>query len=73
MAIESDKKGSHKSKKGGKHTKDIIANFRVVPIPTDNGLVHRIIINSDDDYRSCSMVISVAGEDTDTHVKILSY
>lgn len=66
---ESDKKGSHKSKKGGKHTKDIIANFRVVPIPTDNGLVHRIIINSDDDYRSCSMVISVAGEDTDTTLR----
>jgi hypothetical protein len=24
------------------------------------GLVHRIIINSDDNYRSCSMVISIA-------------
>ena len=58
--------GSHKPTNRGNHVVDVQAEFRVVPIMDDYGLVHRIIINSDDDYSSCSMVITVTGEDRDT-------
>lgn len=58
--------GKHTRTKSGMHTEDIIAEFRVIPQPSDVGLVHRIIINSDEDYKSCSMAIAIAGEDKDT-------
>lgn len=61
--------GKHARTKSGKHAEDIVAEFRVIPQPSDVGLVHRIIINSDDNYRSCSMVISIAGEDKDTTLR----
>ena len=58
--------GRHKKTKGGKHAEDIIAEFRVIPYADDYGLIHRIIINSDAKYQSCSMAITIAGEDNDT-------
>ena len=61
--------GKHTRSKHGMHAEDISAEFRVIPQPSDVGLVHRIIINSDDDYRSCSMVIAIAGEDNDTTLR----
>lgn len=61
--------GKHTRTKSGKHAEDIIAEFRVIPQPSDVGLVHRIIINSDDNYRSCSMAITIAGEDNDTTLR----
>ena len=61
--------GRHTRTKSGKHAEDIIAEFRVIPQPSDVGLVHRIIINSDDDYKSCSMAITIAGEDKDTTLR----
>ena len=61
--------GKHARTKSGKHAEDIVAEFRIIPQPSDVGLVHRIIINSDDNYRSCSMVISIAGEDKDTTLR----
>lgn len=61
--------GKYARTKSGKHAEDIVAEFRVIPQPSDVGLVHRIIINSDDNYRSCSMVISIAGEDKDTTLR----
>ena len=48
------------------HLKD---NPKYDPNDPQVGLVHRIIINSDDNYRSCSMVISIAGEDKDTTLR----
>ena len=61
--------GRHTRTKSGKHAEDIIAEFRVIPQPSDVGLIHRIIINSDDDYKSCSMAITIAGEDKDTTLR----
>ena len=61
--------GRHTRTKSGKHAEDIIAEFRVIPQPSDVGLVHRIIINSDDEYKSCSMAITIAGEDKDTTLR----
>lgn len=61
--------GRHARTKSGKHAEDIVAEFRVIPLPSDVGLVHRIIINSDDDYKSCSMAITIAGEDKDTTLR----
>ena len=58
--------GTHTRKKGGRHAEDIEVNFRVVPIMDDYGLIHRIIINSDANYTSCSVVIMVSGEEKDS-------
>ena len=66
---ETANRGRHARTKSGKHAEDIIAEFRVIPQPSDVGLVHRIIINSDDDYKSCSMAITIAGEDKDTTLR----
>lgn len=66
---ETANRGRHTRTKSGKHAEDIIAEFRVIPQPSDVGLVHRIIINSDDDYKSCSMAITIAGEDKDTTLR----
>ena len=35
----------------------------------DYGLTHRIIINSDDNYTSCSMVVMVSGEEKDSSLE----
>lgn len=64
-----DNGGKHKPTNAGKHTKDITAEFRVVVLKEDSGLVHRIIINSDDNYQSCSMAITIAGEDRDSALR----
>lgn len=66
---ENNKKGGNSRVKSGTLAEDIIAEFRVIPQPSDVGLVHRIIITSDDDYFSCSMVITIAGEDNDTTLR----
>ena len=58
--------GTHSRKKSGRHAEDIEAVFRVVPIMDDYGLTHRIIINSDANYTSCSMVVMVSGEEKDS-------
>lgn len=63
---ENNGAGHYKKAKGGEHAEDIIADFRVIPYADDYGLVHRIIINSDASYKSCSMAITIAGEDHDT-------
>ena len=60
------REGYHEPTTTGSHTNKVVAQFRVVPLIEDNGLVHRIIINADQDYSSCSMVINIAGEDSDT-------
>lgn len=60
------REGYHEPTTTGSHTNKVVAQFRVVPLIEDNGLVHRIIINSDQDYSSCSMVVNIAGEDSDT-------
>lgn len=65
-----NREGYHEPTSKGNHTNKVIAQFRVVPLVEDNGLVHRIIINSDNDYSACSMVVSIAGEDSDS---ILSF
>ena len=61
--------GTHSKKKSGRHAEDIEAAFRVVPIMDDYGLTHRIIINSDDNYTSCSMVVMVSGEEKDSSLE----
>ena len=61
--------GKQEKKNGGSHIKDVYADFRVVPFIDDCGLVHRIIINSDDDYQSCSMVIAIAGAEAESNLK----
>lgn len=62
----------HPRTKFGKHAEDIMAEFRVIPQPSDVGLVHRIIINSAENYKSCSMAIMIAGEDKDTTLRFES-
>ncbi len=61
--------GSHHKKKSGRHAEDIPAVFRVVPIMDDYGLIHRIIINSDANYTSCSLVVMVSGEEKDSSIE----
>lgn len=63
---ETNREGYHEPTSRGSHTKKVVAQFRVVPLIEDNGLVHRIIINSDKDYSSCTMVVNIAGEDSDS-------
>lgn len=65
-----NREGYHEPTSKGNHTNKVVAQFRVVPLIEDNGLVHRIIINSDKDYSACSMVVNIAGEDSDS---ILSF
>lgn len=60
------REGYHEPTTTGSHTNKVVAQFRVVPLIEDNGLVHRIIINADQNYSSCSMVVNIAGEDSDT-------
>ncbi len=64
------REGYHEPTSTGSHINKVVAQFRVVPLIEDSGLIHRIIINSDQDYSSCSMVVNIAGEDSDT---ILSF
>lgn len=59
-------KGKLTKKKSGRHAEEIEANFRVVPIMDDFGLTHRIIINSDANYTSCSLKIMISGEEKDS-------
>lgn len=63
---EGNREGYHEPTSKGSHTSKVVAQFRVVPLIEDNGLVHRIIINSDKDYSSCTMVVNIAGEDSDS-------
>jgi hypothetical protein len=59
-------KGKLTKKKSGRHAEEIEAMFRVVPIMDDFGLIHRIIINSDANYSSCSLKIMISGEEKDS-------
>ena len=59
-------KGKLTKKKTGRHAEEIEAIFRVVPIMDDFGLIHRIIINSDANYTSCSLKIMISGEEKDS-------
>ena len=64
--------GAYATKKSGSHTANVTAKFRTKTIIDDYGLIHRIIIDSDKDYSSCSMVISLAGEEKDTAARFSS-
>lgn len=60
--------GKNEQKKSGNHAEEIQADFRVIPQISDTGLVHRIIIYSKKNYKSCSMAVSIAGADSDTQL-----
>lgn len=61
--------GDRGTRKTGKHAADIEARFRVKMIKTEYGPIHRVVINSDDTYESCSAVIDIAGEERDSTLK----
>jgi len=61
--------GDRGARKTGKHAADIEARFRVKMIRTEYGPIHRVVINSDDNYESCSAAIDIAGEESDSTLK----
>lgn len=71
LPLDSPKPKAKRRKKGN-HAEIIVPEPRVIPIVEDSGIIHRIIIDSDDNYTSCSMVVSIAGEDRDSALSFSS-
>lgn len=58
------------AEKKGKHTEVIPVKFRVIATKELFGNYHRVIIESDDDYEDCFVVVKVCGVDSDTNMPI---
>lgn len=56
--------------KAGKHTEVIPVKFRVIATKELFGNYHRVIIESDDDYDDCFVVVKVCGVDSDSNMPI---